>query len=71
MPGSGVNQINIKHIAEITGAEELHLSARKFVPGKMIFRQTLVSLGSNVIIPDYDLQLPDEKSIKEIIGIFS
>jgi copper homeostasis protein len=70
MPGSGLNATNIKLIAETTEAKEMHLSARTFVPGKMKFRQPLVSMGGNVSIPDYDLQLPDETVIKEIIRMF-
>jgi copper homeostasis protein len=70
MPGSGVNFKNIKQIAEITGANEMHLSARSFVPGKMKFKQPAVTMGGNVIVPDYDLQLPDEKMIQEIVKLF-
>jgi copper homeostasis protein len=70
MPGSGLNAKNIKQIAEATGAKEMHLSARTFVPGKMKFKQPLVSMGSSDSMPDYDLQLPDESAIKEITGMF-
>ncbi len=71
MPGSGINLSNIKHIADKTGVKELHLSTRSFLPGKMKFKQALVSMGGNVSIPDYELQMPDEKAIKMIIEIFS
>lgn len=70
MPGSGVNLVNIKHIAEITGAKEIHLSARSFVPGKMKFKQPLVTMGGTVTIPDYELLLPDEKAIRDILKLF-
>jgi copper homeostasis protein len=70
MPGSGVKLDNIKHIAEITGTKEIHLSARSFVTGKMKFKQPLVTIGGNVTIPDYELQLPDEKAIKDILKLF-
>lgn len=69
MPGSGINADNIKQIAEATGAKELHLSARTFVPGKMTFRQPMVTMGGNFSIPDYDIQLPDEATIKKIISM--
>ena len=69
MPGSGVNLNNIKHLIELTGAKEMHLSARSFVPGKMNFKQPLVTMGGTVSIPDYDLQLPDEKMIREILKL--
>ncbi len=70
MPGSGVNLANIKNITENTGAREIHLSARSFVPGKMEFKQPLVTMGGTVSIPDYDLQLPDEKAIRDILKLF-
>jgi len=68
MPGSGINQLNIKHIAEVTRAKEIHLSARKPVPDKMNFRQEAVNLGGQV--SDYELSLPDDKMISEILQIF-
>jgi copper homeostasis protein len=70
MPGSGVNITNIKNIAESTGVKEIHLSARSYVPGKMNFKQPLVIMGGTVTIPDYELQIPDDKEIKEILAIF-
>ncbi|MDO9254316.1 MAG: copper homeostasis protein CutC [Bacteroidales bacterium] len=70
MPGSGINLDNIKHITDITNAKEIHLSARSFVAGKMKFRQPLVTMGGTVTIPDYELQLPDEKAIKDIQKLF-
>jgi len=71
MPGSGINLTNIKHIADTTRASEMHLSTRLLVPGKMKFRQPLVSLGGNISVPDYELQLPDEKAIRKITELFS
>jgi len=70
MPGSGVNFSNIKNIAESTGAKEMHLSARSYVPGKMNFKQPLVTMGGAVSIPDYEIQLPDVKAIKDILKLF-
>ena len=70
MPGSGVNISNVKQIAEVTGAKEIHLSARSFVPGKMNFKQPLVTMGGSVSIPDYDLQLPDKNMIHDILKLF-
>jgi copper homeostasis protein len=69
MPGSGVNLNNIIHIVESTGAKEMHLSARSFIPGKMNFKKPSVTMGGKVSIPDYELQLPDEKMIREILKL--
>jgi copper homeostasis protein len=39
MPGGGINEENIGIIAKETGAREFHLSARKTIASKMIFRR--------------------------------
>jgi copper homeostasis protein len=38
MPGSGVRASNIQALANFTGAQELHSSARKLVPSSMEFK---------------------------------
>lgn len=70
MPGSGVNLNNIKNITDSTGAKEIHLSARSYVPGQMEFKQSMVTMGGAVTIPDYELQIPDEKVITGILKLF-
>jgi copper homeostasis protein len=70
MPGSGINLSNIRQVIDTTGAPEIHLSARSFVPGKMIYKQSQVTLGGSVSIPDYDIQMPDKKTIIEIAKLF-
>ena len=71
MPGSGVNLNNIKLIAESTCAKEIHLSARSYIPGLMRFKQGSVTMGGTVTVPDYELQVPNDKTIKEIVKLFS
>ncbi len=70
MPGSGVNSENIRHIAEVTGAKEIHLSARSFIPGKMNYKKPDVTMGGTATIPDYDVQLPNAQMISDIINLF-
>ncbi len=70
MPGSGINEENIQEVAEKTGAFEFHLSAKKLLPGRMEFRNELISMGGNAIVPEYDLLLPDGESIGRIIQLF-
>jgi copper homeostasis protein len=70
MPGSGVTLDNIKKIVEETGVAEIHLSARSLVPGRMTFRNISVSIGGNALVPEFDLQLPDEKVIRDILKVF-
>jgi len=70
MPGSGVNSGNIKQIADATGATEIHLSARRFKQGEMIYKKPNVTMGGTVTIPDYNLLLPDERMISDIIDLY-
>jgi len=70
MPGSGVNINNVKQIAELTGAKELHLSARSTIPGKMHFKHPFVTMSSSIAVADYELQVPDEKRIRTILEMF-
>lgn len=70
MPGSGVNSENIRHIAGVTGAKEIHLSARSFIQGKMRYKKPDVTMGGIATIPDYDVQLPDARMISDLINLF-
>ena len=46
MPGCGIREDNIEGIAHITGAVEFHFSAREAVRSGMIFRNPLVTMGT-------------------------
>lgn len=46
MPGCGIREENIREIAEITGAEEFHFSAREASESGMKFRNPLVAMGT-------------------------
>ena len=70
IPGSGINLDNFKEIANKTLAKEIHLSARCFIQGKMSFKQKFVTMASNTVLSDYELQLPDEKMIKDLLKLF-
>ena len=45
MPGSGINESNIVHIAKNTGAKEFHLTGRKVIESEMIFRRQNISMS--------------------------
>ena len=70
MPGSGINEHNILEIQKATGVSEIHLSARKLVPGQMEFRNEAISMGGEVSIPEYELLLPDPEAIQRIRQLF-
>lgn len=45
MPGSGVSSANIALLAKKTGASAFHLSAKRTVPGEMVYKREGVPMG--------------------------
>ncbi len=65
MPGSGINAGNIAAIAEKTGANEFHLSARAPVESKMAYRNPRVKMGGEVIvINEYEQMVTKAELVK-------
>jgi copper homeostasis protein len=69
MPGSGINEKNISAIAGITGANEFHLSARKVIESRMIFRKDGLTMGNAPGYNEYTRKVADRAKIKNIISI--
>lgn len=58
MPGSGVRASNIQALANFTGAQELHSSARKLVPSNMDFVvDTMQESLQNCLVDPEEIQL--------------
>lgn len=69
MPGSGVTEDNIAHIASETGAIEFHLSARVPVNSKMKFRNESVSMGgTNITIDEFVQNITSAKRVKDTLA---
>jgi copper homeostasis protein len=69
MPGSGINEENIEAIARFTGAWEFHLSARKTVESKMVFRKEGITMGNAPGYNEFTRKVADPDKIKKIINI--
>jgi len=69
MPGGGLNEGNIDMMAEATGAKEFHLTGRKTIYSKMIFRREDIFMGGIAGIPEYSRKTADSEMIKRIISI--
>lgn len=67
MPGCGVNEKNIRKIAEETEAAEFHFSARETKPSGMVYRNPVVSMGGTVHIDEYELSLTSAARVKNTI----
>ena len=68
MPGSGINENNIAHIARETGATEFHLSARNPVSSSMQYRNPNVSMGGKGIeINEYEQNITDAEKVRKTL----
>jgi copper homeostasis protein len=68
MPGSGINESNIRLIAESTHAKEFHLTGRKIIDSGMIFRRDDVSLGGSYDQSEFTRKIADGEIIRSIIS---
>lgn len=68
MPGSGINEKNIKEIRDFTGAKEFHLTGRKSIQSKMEYRKRGIYFGGLLQIPEYEIKLTDPKTIRNVVA---
>jgi copper homeostasis protein len=69
MPGSGINEDNIKEIATTTQAQAFHVSLRKKTESSMAFRNPFIRMGGIEAISEYEQHITDEKRVKAVIEI--
>lgn len=69
MPGSGIDETNIKMMAEVTRAFEFHLTGRKIVDSGMKYRKGGITMGGFYGIPEFSKKVADTEKIKNIIYI--
>ena len=67
MPGSGINEKNIKEIRDKTGAKEFHLSGRKTIASNMVFRREGLRMGGLQGISEYESMVTDEEKIRQSV----
>lgn len=68
MPGSGLNESNIRPIAERSKATEFHLTGRKIIDSGMIFRREDVFLGGSYDQSEFMRKIADGEVIRSIIS---
>jgi copper homeostasis protein len=71
MPGGGINESNIRAVAETTGCNEFHLTARKPFESEMLFRKTGVTMGGVPELSEFSRKVADPEHIKSIIEILN
>jgi copper homeostasis protein len=69
MPGSGLNESNIIHVARETGAREFHLTGRKVIESEMIFHRQNISMGGTSGLSEYSRKVADPDMIKRIVTL--
>lgn len=69
MPGSGINEENIAHIARETGAKEFHFSARSSINSKMEYKNPNLKIGGTVVtIDEYVQNVTNARVVQNIIA---
>lgn len=67
LPGSGVNESNIRRIAIESGAKEFHFSARETIPSEMIYRQYDTVMGVPEVINEYTHSVTTVRRVENTI----
>lgn len=67
LAGCGVNENNIRRIAEETGIEEFHFSARESIKSGMEYKNEAVSMGGTVHISEYERNVTTAERVKNTI----
>ena len=68
MAGSGVVASNALQLAE-TGVDALHFSAKKMIPGRMLYRNPRISMGGTTAVDEYALRIVDEEEARSIVKL--
>jgi copper homeostasis protein len=70
MPGSGVNETNVREIVNFTGASEIHLSARSTIKSKMDYVNPNISMGGDSG-NEYLIDMTDANKVLQILNAFN
>lgn len=67
LAGCGVNEKNISRIAQETGIQEFHFSARESIKSGMNYKNESVSMGGTVLINEYERNVTSAERVKATI----
>ena len=68
LAGCGVNETNIARIAQETGINEFHFSARETVASRMQYRKERVPMGATLQINEFERNVTTKERVKKTIG---
>ena len=69
MPGSGLNERNIKAFRDQTKAHEFHLSAQETVDSLMTYRKQGIYMGSLPQIPEYTMNRTSADIVRNMVTL--
>ncbi|MCP4450530.1 MAG: copper homeostasis protein CutC [Planctomycetes bacterium] len=69
MPGSGLNESNIKAFRDRTGAHEFHLSAQETIDSQMTYRKQGIYMGSLSQIPEYTVNRTSADIVRNMVTL--
>ncbi|KAM9808863.1 copper homeostasis protein cutC homolog [Syngnathus typhle] len=69
MPGGGITERNLQRILEGSGAQEFHCSARSSRDSAMKFRNSSVTMGASLTVPEYSLKVADVSKVRTFNAI--
>ena len=71
LAGCGVNENNIARIAQETGIQEFHFSARESIISEMKYKNESVSMGGTVHINEYERNVTTARRVMDTIQAIS
>ncbi|KAF4105385.1 hypothetical protein G5714_013047 [Onychostoma macrolepis] len=69
MPGGGITDRNLQRILEASGSQEFHCSARSSKDSTMKFRNSNVSMGGSLSVPEYAVKVADVTKVRTLNAI--
>lgn len=69
MPGSGINENNVKDIRDFTRAKEFHMTGRTTAQSKMEYQKEGIFFGGLPQIPEYEIKLTDSEKIRRVVSL--
>jgi copper homeostasis protein len=67
MPGGGIREHHVAKIVAQTGVTEIHVSARSTVSSPMIHRNSRVSMGGELRLPEYERKTTDAVRVRAFV----
>jgi copper homeostasis protein len=67
MPGGGLTPRNVHKIVQISGVNEVHLSARSGIESGMKFRNSRCFMGGTLRPPEFSWKMTDESAVRAVV----